>query len=98
MAEFFVLRRYRQMGVGQRAAHLLFDRFRGSWEVREVPKNSAATAFWRKAIGRYTGERYREVYWDDARWRGPVQCFDNSGADPLGSLSPSSPPIQEKHP
>jgi predicted acetyltransferase len=77
MAEFFVLQRYRRAGVGTRAANLAFDAFRGPWEVRQMARATAATAFWRSAIHRYTSGRFREVAWDDARWRGPVQMFDS---------------------
>lgn len=79
MAEFFVLRRYRRRGVGQHAAGWLFDRFPGPWEVRQRAENHAATTFWRRAIARYTGGRFDEVLWDDARWRGPVQRFESAG-------------------
>ncbi len=77
LAEFFVLRRYRRRGVGERAAAWLFERFRGRWEVRQKPENLAATAFWRRVIGRHTGERFEDVLWDDERWRGPVQRFES---------------------
>lgn len=78
VGEFLVLRRYRRSGVGTRAAALVFDRFPGRWEVRERTKNVSATAFWRRAIARYTGGRYEETSWNDERWRGPVQMFDNT--------------------
>jgi len=77
MAEFFVLRRHRRAGVGMRAAVLAFEAFPGPWEVRQMARATAATAFWRKVIDRYTGGRFKEVTWDDARWRGPVQMFDS---------------------
>jgi predicted acetyltransferase len=82
VAEFFVMRRYRRHGVGERAARWLFGRFRGRWEVRQKPENEAATAFWRRVIGRYSGGRFENVVWDDERWRGPVQRFDSTGALP----------------
>jgi predicted acetyltransferase len=78
VAEFFVMRRYRHHGIGERAARWLFDRFRGRWEVRQKPENEAATAFWRRVISRYSGGSFEDVEWDDARWRGPVQRFDNT--------------------
>ena len=84
VAEFFVLRRYRRQGVGELAARWLFDRFRGPWEVRQKAENVAATAFWRRAIERYTNGRFDEVVWDDARWRGPVQRFDSASAPSQG--------------
>src|SRR5262245_30816850 len=61
VAEFFVLRKYRRAGVGTRAATLAFDSFRGPWEVRQLSRATAATAFWRSVIGRYTGGRFEEV-------------------------------------
>jgi predicted acetyltransferase len=78
VGEFFVLRRFRRRGVGARAATLAFDAFPGPWEVRQTARNTAATAFWRKVIDRYTQGRFREVLWDDARWRGPVQMFESA--------------------
>lgn len=59
------------------AATRLFDAFRGPWEVRQLFRNTAATAFWRAVIGAYTGGGFGEVVVDDERWRGPVQAFDS---------------------
>ncbi len=75
MAEFFVLRKYRRRRVGERAATSLFDRFPGVWEVRQKPRNHAATAFWCQVIGRYTNDRFERLTLDDERWRGPAQRF-----------------------
>jgi predicted acetyltransferase len=75
MAEFFVLRKYRGAGVGERAATALFDRFGGTWEVRQKAENAPATAFWRRIIGRYTNGSFEDFVVDDERWRGPVQRF-----------------------
>ena len=74
VAEFFVLRRHRRRGVGLLAARLAFARSR-CWEVRQTAANASATAFWRQAIAAYTGGKFTETFVDDARWRGPVQCF-----------------------
>jgi predicted acetyltransferase len=79
MAEFFVMRGFRRAGVGARAAVELFERFPGRWEVRERHANTAATAFWRKVIGRYTGGAMVETIHDSDRWKGPVQTFVSEG-------------------
>jgi predicted acetyltransferase len=79
VADFFVMRKFRKSGVGGEAACALFDRFAGPWEVRQVPANAPATAFWRKVIARYTGGAYSESRWDDARFRGIVQRFVSRG-------------------
>ena len=78
VAEFFVMRPYRRKGVGSHAALRIFDQFRGHWEVRQARANVAATTFWRAVIARHTGGRYSETIYDDERWRGPVQTFDNT--------------------
>jgi predicted acetyltransferase len=75
MAEFFVMRKYRRRGVGEYVATQLFDRFPGRWEVGQMTENTAAQAFWRTVIGRYTAGRYQEIDLDDDRWQGPVQTF-----------------------
>lgn len=50
MAEFFVLRRYRRLGIGQAAARAVLALFPGHWEVRQVRANPDASAFWRAVI------------------------------------------------
>jgi predicted acetyltransferase len=61
LSEFFVLRAFRRAGVGRRAAFALFDRFPGIWEIRELPRNGPAIAFWRTTLGEYAGRRYEET-------------------------------------
>jgi predicted acetyltransferase len=73
MAEFFIMRKYRRLGVGQRAAFELFERFPGRWEVAEIPENVSAIHFWRRVIADYTQGNFEEVTHPD--WQGPVQRF-----------------------
>ncbi len=75
MAEFFILRKYRQQGLGQRFAHHLFRRFPGVWEVGQLPLNQDAIAFWRRVIGTFTDGQYEELHVDNDLWHGPVQRF-----------------------
>jgi len=77
MDEFFVMRKYRARGVGERVATQLFDELGGTWEVGQVPTNTGAQVFWRRVIGRYTGGDFEEFELDDERWRGTVQYFKN---------------------
>jgi predicted acetyltransferase len=79
LAEFFILRRYRRLGLGRQAAITLFDRFPGRWEVGEIHENTAAITFWRRVIAEYTAGRYSEQGTDDPAWRGPVQIFRTPG-------------------
>jgi predicted acetyltransferase len=83
MAEFFVMRKYRRGGVGQRAAVELFDRFPGVWSVKQVQSNLPSHSFWRNVIGRYTDGNYEEIR--EAGWDGPVQTFISGGGAADGS-------------
>jgi len=80
LGEFFVLRKYRRRGVGERAARTLFERFPGRWELAPARGNDAARAFWRRVIGRYTGGAFRELPDGCPRWDGPVGAFETSRA------------------
>jgi len=55
MAEFFVLRRWRRRGLGVRAAHKVWSRHMGRWEVRVMERNTAALGFWQRAVDAFVG-------------------------------------------
>jgi len=50
VTEFFVLRRYRGMGLGSQAAALLWRQLAGRWVVRVSQANPAALPFWSRAV------------------------------------------------
>ncbi len=75
IAEFFIMRKYRHQGIGEYVAKWIFDHHPGSWQVGQITQNSAAATFWRKVIGRFSGENYEEYLLDNENWRGPVQAF-----------------------
>ena len=55
VAEFFVLKRHRRHGVGLRAAHDVWQRHSGPWEVRVMERNTGALGFWRHAVEAFVG-------------------------------------------
>jgi predicted acetyltransferase len=61
MSEFFITADARRRGIGASAALLLFNRFSGDWEVLEDEQNRPALQFWRRVIGRQTGQRFSET-------------------------------------
>lgn len=56
MAEFFVVRGFRRLGVGTRAAREVWKRFPGRWDVRVIDTNRKAKEFWRSAISELLGQ------------------------------------------
>jgi predicted acetyltransferase len=75
MAEFFILRKYREHGLGRQVAFWIFDHFPGEWRVSQETGNLPAQAFWRKIIADYTTGVFTDTFQDDADWRGPTQLF-----------------------
>jgi len=73
MAEFFVMKKYRNLKVGDYVAQELFNMFSGFWKVAQIEANKPAQMFWRKTIERYTNNNYKETREDD--WEGPIQTF-----------------------
>jgi ribosomal-protein-alanine N-acetyltransferase len=60
MAEFFVARARRRLGVGATAAQLILSRFAGKWEISEYLRNAGAVNFWRRVVAGYTRGAYQE--------------------------------------
>ena len=58
--EFFVMRKFRRRGVGQRMATLLWNEHPGDWLVRVFEANGPAVLFWRTAISLYCLGSYHE--------------------------------------
>ena len=74
MDQFFVMRKYRRVGIGSAAAERIFERFPGMWEVAQLDTNPAATSFWRKVVDTYTHGDFAEFTLDDGR---TVQYFES---------------------
>lgn len=72
IAEFFIMRKYRRMGLGEEVACRIFKMFPGRWEVEQEAGNYPAQSFWRKTIAGCTRGHFEEIVRD----RGPVQLFE----------------------
>ncbi len=60
MAEFFVTRTRRRLGIGRTAVQLILSRFAGRWEISEYLRNAPAVSFWRRVVAAYTRGSYQE--------------------------------------
>ena len=60
ISEFFILQKYRRLGVGRNVASRIFAGFAGTWEVAVIKSNTPAQHFWRAVIADYTGGDYEE--------------------------------------
>jgi predicted acetyltransferase len=77
MAEFFITRARRRLGVGRTAVELILNRFAGRWEITEYLRNAEAVRFWRRVVSLYTRGNYQERIVN-----GEVHQVFDSGAPP----------------
>ncbi|MEM8673915.1 MAG: GNAT family N-acetyltransferase [Cyanobacteria bacterium P01_G01_bin.67] len=78
LAEFFILRKYRQQGIGRQVAFYIFDLLRGGWEIYQAHTNLVAKKLWQNVIGEYTAGTYTETVMENDGWNGIIRCFDNT--------------------
>ena len=60
VAEFFILKKYRNKGLGRKLAFEIFQQFFGRWEIVTSTKNIRAKKFWHEIIKQYTSENMTE--------------------------------------
>lgn len=77
ISEFYIKKLHRGKGIGKKIAFKVFDRFPGTWEIREIEHNKSGHAFWKKIINEYTKGNYKEKFLKNDKWNGPVQVFNN---------------------
>lgn len=56
MGDFFVLAKFQGKGIAEQAAKLVFERFKGCFEVATMPLNTKAHRFWLRVISSVTGQ------------------------------------------
>jgi predicted acetyltransferase len=78
ISEFFVMRKYRNQGVGKTIAFQIFDKFPGKWEVFQHQENEPSQRFWEAVIGAYTQKNYQKAQVTKDWGTGQVLSFDNA--------------------
>jgi predicted acetyltransferase len=61
VAEFFIVRGCRRLGLGTKAAQEIWKKFTGDWEVRVMERNQQATSFWARAIKEFLGKTIEPI-------------------------------------
>ena len=64
MAEFFIVRGFRRLGVGMKVAQEIWKKFPGKWKVRVIDRNQKAKDFWGRAINEFLGKTIEPVRLD----------------------------------
>ncbi|MBN1411873.1 MAG: GNAT family N-acetyltransferase [Spirochaetales bacterium] len=61
LSEFFILYKYRRLGVGRFAVKKIFGMFKGKWQLKRHPKNISSVFFWDNVINEYTQGKYKLI-------------------------------------
>lgn len=72
IAEFFVMHKYRRLGIGKQAFFQVLGKHKGKWQLRRHPRNMASVHFWDNAIHEYTAGKYELI-------KSHPQCGYNDG-------------------
>jgi len=59
--EFFVMHKYRRIGIGKQALFRILETHKGTWQVNYHPNNTASASFWEKMADEYTGGKYELI-------------------------------------
>lgn len=56
--QFFVLRKFKGLGVGKEALQQVTDLHKGVWQIRVLKENQAALSFWKSALSGIVGDNF----------------------------------------
>lgn len=73
--EMFVLNNYKRKGVGKTAVSILFDKYKGNWEIKSLPCSESAEKFWISSVKEYTNNKFNLEY--VGKYNGAVLTFNN---------------------
>lgn len=85
LEQYFIMKKYRRLGLGRAAAVRLFDLFPGRWQLGQFALNYPAQAFWRATISAYTRGNYHETELTSGSWVGILQSFESPAPAALGA-------------
>jgi predicted acetyltransferase len=67
IAEFFILKMYRGLGVGTKVSQMVFKRFPGRWYVDVIRASKPACLFWEKVISDVARGNYGKFESEDGK-------------------------------
>ena len=61
LSEFFIMHKYRRLGIGKYVAMRIFNMFHGKWQLKCHPNNIISVQFWDNVINEYTRGEYKLI-------------------------------------
>jgi predicted acetyltransferase len=86
IAEYFVMYKYRCLGIGKYIVYNILNKYKGKWQIKYHPKNTVSVKFWNNVIREYTNGEYKIIKNDiETIYRdgtiGEVIIFDNKNME-----------------
>jgi len=61
IAEFFIMHKYKKMGIGKYVVKYITNKYKGKWQVGYNPNNNIGKIFWNKVVREITNGKYRII-------------------------------------
>ena len=71
LSEFFIMYKYRRLGIGKYVVKHILDKYKGKWQLKFHPKNEISAKFWINTVNEYTKGKY-EIIEND-----PTTAYDD---------------------
>jgi len=75
IAEFFILRKYRNKNIGKTAAESAIRLHKGKWEISVLDNYVIGKIFWEKVIRNIVGNTFNITFTNNFDWSGVVYSF-----------------------
>lgn len=61
ISEFFVMHKYRRLGIGKYAVKFIMNKYKGKWQIGYNPKNNIGKTFWTNVVNEITNGKYKLI-------------------------------------
>jgi predicted acetyltransferase len=61
ITEFFIMKKYKRLGIGTIAATKIWTQLKGPWQIRVLVDNNIACSFWQKTIADFTCNKAKKM-------------------------------------
>jgi predicted acetyltransferase len=61
LSEFFVMYKYRRLGVGKYVVNNILKKYHGKWQLKFHPHNVISEKFWINTVNEYTKGKYKII-------------------------------------
>lgn len=68
VCEFYVIHSFRKNSTGIKFAHMIWKKYPGAWEIKQIKGAEYASEFWRKSITAFEQTAYKEDRYEDPYW------------------------------